>query len=282
MPNLIQCRNSIVSWAVIWRLVLGTAFAILFSTIVSAATIIADPDGFSLGTDLTNAFSGVSLSVTGNGSNNDASQQTVIAVSGFSPFNNANLATTGTQVFGKDPFNPGGCNGCVPAVWNEFAFNLLRADFDNPTDFVQIDLIFRDDDTAFLRAYDALDNLLAEIIRSGDGRADDPGEEPFFTVSISRGLSDISYITAGGLGGEGAYLDNLQFNAIQVPEPATLTIFILGLVALGAALRRPKIKLTTPAPAGSPQAFLAYQVGWPTRDPASALCGVLSRFRGHC
>ena len=234
MRPLFSCLISIVSRAPMRRLALGAVFAILFSTGVSATTVVVDPDDFSIGTDLTNAFSGVTLTVTGNGSVTDSSTQTVIAVSGISPFNNANIATPGTQVFGKVPFDPGGCNGCPNAIWDENAFNLLRADFDNPTDFVQIDLIYDDDDDGFLRAFDANDILLQEIIGSGDGR----GPNPFSRVSISRGDFDIAYITAGGLGGEAMFLDNLQFNAIQASEPATFAIFVMGLLGLGAARRQ--------------------------------------------
>lgn len=193
----------------------------------------AEPDSAAIGTDLTGFFPGATLSVVGDGSEADASTQTVIAESGFSSFNDANLATTGSLVFGKRPFSPGGCVGCSSAVWNELAFNLLRVDFATPTDTVQLDLIFRDDDVAFLRVFDASDNLLEEFIRSGDGRADNVGEEPFFTVTAVRGSPDIAYVLAGGLGGEGAFLDNLQYNLFVVPEPP----FALGIgLALGIVL----------------------------------------------
>ncbi|MEX2650131.1 MAG: hypothetical protein WD673_14060 [Alphaproteobacteria bacterium] len=195
-----------------------------------------DADSFAEGTILTTAFAGVTLRVVGDGSETDSSIQKVAVESGFSAFNGKNLATTGSFVFGKEPFSPGGCTGCESSVWNEDAFNLLRADFHTPTDFVQIDLIFRDDDFAFLRVFDAADNLLAELIRLGDGRADNPGEEPFFTVSATRPSRDIAYIVAGGLGGEGAFLDNLQYNRYGVAEPSTVAIMAAAM--MGVAWRR--------------------------------------------
>ena len=151
----------------------------------------------------------------------------VVAVSGFSFFNAMNIATTGTQVFGQFP--PQNVQNMGEPVWNDFAFNVLRADFDVQTDFVQIDLIFRDDDVAALRAFASDGTLIHEVVGSGDGRT----ANAFHTATINRATADIAYVTAGGVGGEGAFLDNFSFNRIDIPEPGTLALFGLGLVGLG-------------------------------------------------
>ena len=55
---------------------------------------------------------------------------------------------------------------------------ILQASFSAPTDLVSIDVIFDDDDTGFLAAYDSAGLLLAEVFGSGDGR----GATPFVTL----------------------------------------------------------------------------------------------------
>jgi hypothetical protein len=127
--------------------------------------LIIKPEGPE-GTDIRNAFRRVTLSVDG-----DPTRE-VRAVDGFDAFNGRNPATTGTLVFGYSPTLPHATG--EGKVWDEDTFGLLRADFKQLADTVEIDLIFDDDDTGVLRAYDACGNLLQTVQANGDGRGPTP------------------------------------------------------------------------------------------------------------
>ena len=195
-----------------------------------ATPFVYEPDDFAIGTALTHAVLGVTLTVSGR------PDAVVLVRDGFSAFNGRNVATTGTRVFGNQPAFPPLPDG---QVWDEGLYSLLRVDFALPTDFVQIDLIFDDDDVGILRAYDINGILLGSSVGAGDGR----GSVPFVTAMIARAVADIAYITAGGVGGEALLLDNLHFNLyapapIPTPLPASLALLGLGLLGIGATRRR--------------------------------------------
>lgn len=198
-----------------------------------ATLVSVEPDSYPVGTDLTNAFTGVSLSVA----NQPA---TVIPEIGTSVFlGGANIATTGTQVFARSP--AGNCNLGIGAAqdtaktWQDTACGLLMAAFDSLTDYVAIDVIFDDDDTGMLTAFDSNGLLLEQIFGAGDGR----GPTPSVTLVVNRANRDIAFVTAGGIAGEGLYLDNLQFqNYAAAPEPATLALLGVALAGLGFSRRR--------------------------------------------
>jgi hypothetical protein len=189
----------------------GISVAMLLFSILSlragearADSVFAEPDAAADGVDLTFAYPGVILTVDGE------PDRVVRAAVGFSEFNSRNLATTGVLVFNQDPPAPGGPPEVVPLT---FAFDPnigpLRAEFLVPTDFVRIDMACDDDDFGEMRAFDASDNLLAFSNRvTCDGRTADANG----TAVINRSMADIAYITAGGIGSEGLFLDNLQFN----------------------------------------------------------------------
>lgn len=204
-------------------LLLATVILMFGSAVGARATIITvEPDDFAVGSDLTNAFTGVTLTVE------DRPAIKVISRDGFYVFNGRNLATTGSLVFGQDVLQPPNNTG---QDWNEGEYGRLRADFDRPTDFVSIDLAFRDDDILALWAFDVNNDLLDMVQGSGDGRNFD-----VLFASITRPQADIAYILAGGVSREGAVLDNLQFSVI--PEPSTLGLFAIGLTGLGVLMRR--------------------------------------------
>jgi len=111
---------------------------------------------------------------------------------------------------------------------------MLRADFAQPTNFVQIDIAFGDDDIGILQAFSYSGILLGEVVGSGDGRAADRSNR-FFQPSISRTQRDIAYIIAGGKDAEASFLDNLQFDRAPVsavPLPAALPLLLSALAGL--------------------------------------------------
>ena len=214
--------------------VISTFIGTLEFSQAQAATIMVEPDNFAVGVDIRSAFPGVTLSVQG-----EPSTQ-VIVVDGYSTFVGKNVATTGTKMFGQSPAT----ESAIPDAeknWDESTFGLLRADFASPVDYVQIDLIFDDDDTGFLKAFDAGGNLLATFTGQGDGRGTSspycpPFCSPSVTASITRPTADIAYILAGGTGAEGHYLDNLQVHA--VPLPSALVLFASGFFPLLFKIRK--------------------------------------------
>ena len=169
---------------------------LLLSPVIAAAARI-DADQRREGTDLTYAFHGVTLSVEG-------ASATVVSKDGYSTFNSTNLATTGKRVFGYEPPKAPIMSG---NVWDQLQYGLLRIDFAKPVLQVRIDLIFDDDDSAGLWAYDAAGNLLGSVIGHGDGRS----EVGHVTAIVRTKSPSISYITAGGVEREAVLLDNLRY-----------------------------------------------------------------------
>ncbi len=88
--------------------------------------------------------------------------------------------------------------------------------FSDPVDHIEIDILFTDDDKAFLRVYDESWVLLEEVFGEGDGRGLN-GADLFFRAVIDRPLGDIAFAEAGGVASEGVFLDNLRINLISPP-----------------------------------------------------------------
>ena len=201
-----------------YRAVVG--FALLLASSAGAAIITADADGFADGLDISTAFSGMTLSSVGGYPGLDG------AVYAWGD----GLASTPTSVFAN---NLSFQRQWHVAVTEGFA---LRADFDQPADYVAIDIIGDDfsGDVGVLYAYSSADVLL-DLVDSGDLAY---GE--VFAATISRPVFDIAYIIAGGssVTDDAVHLDNLTANV--VPEPATLLLLSLGAVIVTRADRSKK------------------------------------------
>lgn len=179
----------------------------------SKAASIVDPDTFAIGTVLTNAFDGVTLT-TRDGLAPGANARDVLAVA-------APEATTGSNVFAQDTGNP---------TWGNGVFEFLRADFTGGASQVWLDFFANDadgDSNPQLLAFDSANNLLQTASATFV-----PANE-FVTLSVSA--PNIAYVAAywdeperlqnGGL-------DNLRYEA--VPTPALLP----GLIGMGVAAWR--------------------------------------------
>lgn len=193
--------------------------ALVISTGVASAdlAVVVDPDAFAAGTDISNAFAGVSLSAVGPGWDGTTSSN----VLSIDPTNNFK-ASTGDLVFGHD--------GSLPPYWREEGLLQLRADFAVISTDVQIDFISDDSrDYGRLLAYDAGGTLVdsADTLQM-------TAPDQVKTLMVS---GDIAYVIAGGIDGQSAVgLDNLQFN--PVPVPGAVLLGILGLGVAGVKLRK--------------------------------------------
>ena len=198
--------------------IFSTILLCLVITSSAAATIVtADADGFTDDTDISSIFSGITLSAVGGYTGLDP---TVYAFSD-------GLASTPTSVFAN--------NLSFQRQWyadlvEGFA---LRADFDLPANYVAIDIIGDDSgDSGILDAYNSADELIYSVISS------QLTVGQVFTAEINSAGFDIAYIIAGGTSENTVHLDNLT--ATVVPEPTTLSIFILGGLILTKARKNTK------------------------------------------
>jgi hypothetical protein len=197
-----------MTWSLKLLAAAGIGAVLSFTGPASAAGLhICEPDAFAAGTNMTNACSGVTLTVAGGFPG---------PVSAGIP--GGGFASTGTLGFVHPTF----------PTWSSTNNNILRADFSVPIELVSLDLIGDDSlDLGFLRAFDAADVMIGEVLTPNLGTGQ------IFTATIN--VKGIAYILASGRNGEALNLDNLRFN---VPEPATLALFGLGIGALGLARRR--------------------------------------------
>jgi len=188
---------------------------VLFSPGVGATIITVEPDDFLAGTEINSVTPGITISVNG------YPHAPILVGPGDSMGGcGGHCASTGIQVFTTN----------IPSFsLHKWQFDLaeFRVDFSTPTDFASIDFVGLDDGDVQLVAFDSA-SLQLDIFRIYLAAA---GHNE--TGSISRASADISYILAGGVPGEGALLDNLQFNFIAaVPEPTSLALMALGLAGI--------------------------------------------------
>ena len=203
----------------IWKFAALCA-ASCISVSAHSALINVDPDQFASGTDITNAFEGITLSTCVGEPNICDRRESVFSLT-------SGDASTGTLGFAHDSDN---------ATWGNGVFEWLQIDFSVAFDMVSLDFAANDaggDSNAQLLAFDTSGVLIdidtQDFVASGE----------FTTLTVNG--TNISYVQAYWdeiNRGESGALDNLVYNAVDVSTPATAAF--LGLGVLGLALRRRK------------------------------------------
>lgn len=242
--------------------------ATLISTAAHAAFLSIDPSRFAAGTDISNAYEGISLSNI-SGGYPPSTPLTTSAVFATQCVGCAD-EMSGKIVFGHDPL----AFDVAPYVFDyaDFAaryyeedysstyhfvagrWNALRIDFLQPTSSIQVIGGGARNGNFFM--FDVWDASGRRIARCSSALLDpqcgatalntvepDPSKS-IWSFTFNSSSPSISFITAGGWGG-GQYVHSVGF---EVPEPSTFTLFALGLLVVltGARAhqrRRPTSKL---------------------------------------
>jgi len=194
------------------RLLFSAASLLLLAGSAHAATISADADSFTAGTDISNAFAGLTLSFDGStfDGTNDGIIYSVTESGGLS-------ASTGTRVFGTSDAN-------LPNLFDGISTAVFRVDFNEVATSVSLDALGDNgSDFAQLNAYTA-GGVLVDTYSTGQLMSGN-----FETMTI--GGADIAYVIASGVGGDAVGFDNLT--AQVVPIPAAFWLFTSALGFLG-------------------------------------------------
>lgn len=192
---------------------------LVMASTVSAVVVSADADGYADGANISNAFTGITLSSTGTDTNLDGQVYARVPI-------NPAYASTGKLVFGNNLQGTDTSGSPYSEIWYSgggLSFR-FRADFDNLANFVSIDFIGNNgSDYGVLEAYNSVGALLTSVstpqLTAGN----------VFSAQINRPSFDIAYIIASGINGDTLYLDNLCAN---VPEPTTMILLGLGAATL--------------------------------------------------
>ena len=169
--------------------------------------IVLDPDDFTVGTDISNAFPGAALSAIGTA----PTTPTVFVGNRFN-----------TNIFAHD--------GPIPEEWGRVApanFDTrLRIDFDIPAKHVVVDFLPNDSfDPGLLEVFNIADELLDAVNTPGMTTSG-----MISTARIDRSQGDIAYALTWSLDATALFIDKVGF--LPVPEPLSLvlvSVFLFGL-----------------------------------------------------
>lgn len=193
---------------------------ISLSALATTTAAVVDPDAFAVGTNISAAFPGVTLSAVGGGFGAGPDIFSVDPTAHAEPFN----ASTGRLTFGTN-------SSSFPHLFREPGFLEMRVDFANPAKSVSLDYIGNNgSDTGVMRAFNSSD------VQVGNYTTVSLTVSQFETMTITRPSPDIAYVLAGGnSGGSSGGLDHLRY---VVPEPSTFALAALGLLGMGYRRRR--------------------------------------------
>ena len=169
---------------------------------VQAGFITVDPDSFSEGDNISNAFPFVTLSAVGGGFGSGPDIFAVNPSIQTEPFN----ASTGTLVFGTD-------SSVFPHLFRELGFLHMRVDFDSPVPSVSLDYIGNNSsDQGELLAFNSSNVMI------GSGTTTVLTLNEVGTILLDVGANDIAYVLAGGVSSSSSIgIDHLQY---LMPAPS--------------------------------------------------------------
>ena len=207
------------------RLAAWSMSILLFVAVADADFV--EPDDFAAGTDISNAFPGVTLSAVGSFTADDA----VVALDPSSQSSFPFEASTGSLVIGN--------NGDIAAARHFFRDRgvlSLMVSFDMPVQSVSLDFIGASNgapDIGMIEAFD-VNGVSLGAVTSGPLALNEFASTTF----TSEGGNDIAFFYADAANFNGLVgIDNLRFSA--VPEPSSLSISgLLFLFAAGRMRRR--------------------------------------------
>ena len=199
-----------------------------------ADLIVIDPNDYTLGTDLSTMFPGVTLSRLTNQPNTAGPD----GLTAFQPLATSVLATgtyhdPATLSFGgpaSDLDLYDSCSARGSAFSSLCVYNVFEVRFDAPTHAFQLDSIFFSDSSGII-VYDTLGNRISGYSTTYSRRNAYDGAGTF---TMTRSTADIGRIVFGGLYGA-ATATRVSYN---VPEPVTLGFMTLGLAGAGVFARR--------------------------------------------
>lgn len=215
----------------------------LMATSAAQADLITiDADAYAPGTNVSNAFDGVTLSHL---TFTSAGMQSNAVYAAGCPAGSPHCAGLGAASFGYQNrlgnisafwySNSPPIGSCLrqnyPYCYNERQ-DLLEVSFDQATDFIQFDST-HNNDWPHVWALDAAGNLLSVTTQSvfhsvwGQNGA----QYGHQTMTITSALGNISRLVIAGNGGYSS-VDSITYNgpSQSVPEPETLALLLAGLV----------------------------------------------------
>jgi hypothetical protein len=226
--------------------------ALLAATQSNAGFVSLNASYFENGADVSHALQGANLSVNW-GYEGDLE----LATTGLTVNNGYFASPDSAAPFGGTQFT---------ALWALPRFNagfglrydssILRVDFDTPTNYVELwgaghgySFMVEAFNTAGDRIGGCATHDHPMIYSYAVGRYDDCwtfyGTDPsassrtaLYSTSVLRPDADIAYVLAATNFGSGVKIDQITYNRVSVPEPATLALLGLGILGIGLGKRR--------------------------------------------
>ena len=179
--------------------------------------ITVDPSGFGNGTDIGNVFANITLS-RAQGSLSTSGPTITVPLHLTSNLAGAIFASNGFFAHsGGEIWSAGDC--CSGDT-------VLRVDFAQAASFVSVSYLPNDNDSPVFQAYDAVNNLLADLHVISNT-----------PVSLSHTSSGVPIAYVLATYGDTGRIQSMSYELAPVPEPTTLALMALGLTGIGHSLR---------------------------------------------
>lgn len=239
------------SWVALSALV-----GLMATSAAQADLITIDADAYAPGTNVSNAFAGVTLShltFTSTGTQSDgvyaagcAPGAPVCNALGTASFGWQNAAGTTLASWNSTASYIGNCLSQIRSYCYAERQNLLSVSLDTATDFIQFDSTYGSD-FPYVWALDAAGNILTTVVKqvtilqsNAPGTGNTYGHQQ---VTVTSALGNIARIVIAGNGGYST-VDSITWNGpaaapvANVPEPETLAMMLAGLLGIAVTTRR--------------------------------------------